>query len=67
MDFRSRWFAGHMAYDIEPTADGSILHHRETMRLRPLLGWLSPLVEHTLRPRLLERLADIKAILEKSP
>lgn len=67
MDFRSLWFAGHLSYDIEPAADGSILHHRETVRLRPLLRWLSPLVEHTLRPRLLERLADIKAILERSP
>ena len=67
MDFTSLWFAGHLSYDIEPAADGTILHHRETVRLRALLRWLSPLVERALRPRLRERLADIKAILEESP
>jgi hypothetical protein len=66
MDFRSLWFTGHLAYDIEPAAGGSILHNRETVRLRALLRWLGPFVERTMRPRLLERLADIGAILEES-
>jgi hypothetical protein len=67
MDFRSRWLSGHLTYDIEPAADGSILHHRETVRPRALLRWLSPFIERRMRPRLVERLADIKAILEASP
>ena len=67
MDFHSLWFTGHLTYDIEPAAEGSILHHRETVRPRALLRWLSPFIERTLRPHLMERLADIKAILEESP
>lgn len=67
MNFHSRWLTGHLAYDIEPATDGSILHHRETVRPRALLGWLSPFIERSMRPRLVERLADIKAILEGSP
>jgi hypothetical protein len=67
MDFHSRWLSGHLTYDIEPAADGSILHQRETVRPRVFLRWLSPLIERRMRPRLMERLADIKAILEASP
>jgi menaquinone-dependent protoporphyrinogen oxidase len=32
MDFTTRWFAGHLTYEIETTQDGCILHHRETLR-----------------------------------
>ena len=67
MDFRSRWLTGHLTYDIEPAADGSILHHRETVRPRALVRWLSPFIERRMRPRLIERLADIKTILEAAP
>lgn len=67
MDFRSRWLSGHLTYDIEPAADGSILHQRESVRPRALLRWISPSIERSMRPRLVERLADIKAILEASP
>lgn len=67
MDFRSRWLSGHLIYDIQPVADGSHLHQRETVRPRALLRWLSPFIERRMRPRLIERLADIKAILEASP
>lgn len=67
MDFRSRWLTGHLTYDIEPVAGGSILHHRETVRPRALLRWLSPFIERRMRPRIIERLDDIKAILEASP
>lgn len=67
MDFRSRWLSGHLTYDIEPAPDGSILHQRETVRPRALLRWISPSIERSMRPRLIERLADIKAILEASP
>jgi hypothetical protein len=67
MDFHSRWLAGHLTYDIEPAADGSILHHRDTVQPRAFLLWLSPFVERGMRPRLIRRLADIKMILEESP
>ena len=67
MDFHSRWLTGHLAYEIEPVAGGCILHHRETVRPRRPLGWLGPFIERSMRPRLVERLADIKAILEASP
>lgn len=42
MDFRSRWLSGHLTYDIEPAANGSILHQRETVRPRALGGSARP-------------------------
>ncbi|MGS2808494.1 SRPBCC family protein [Nocardia sp. MW-W600-9] len=66
IEFHSAWFAGHLTYDLEPTAEGTILHHRETLRPRTLLRWLTPWIERRLRPHLVERLADIKTILEES-
>jgi hypothetical protein len=66
LDFRSRWLTGNLTYDIEPAPYGSILHQRETVRLRALPRWLSPWVERRMRPRLMERLTDIKQILEAS-
>jgi hypothetical protein len=67
MDFRSRWFTGHLTYDIEPAADGSVLHHRETVQPRAFPRWLSPFLARGMRPRLMRRLADMKMILEESP
>jgi hypothetical protein len=63
-DFRTRWFGGHLTYEIEPTPDGCILHHRETLRPRVLLPWLPAIIAPRLRPRLVERLADIRNLLE---
>jgi hypothetical protein len=64
MDFRSIWCTGHLTYTIQATTEGSILHQRETLLprwpLRPLAVW----VDAGLRPRLLTRLADIRALLE---
>ncbi|MFI7542232.1 SRPBCC family protein [Actinoplanes sp. NPDC049599] len=65
MDFRSRWFTGHLTYDIEAAADGSVLHHRETVRPRLFARWLSPVLARGMRPRLVRRLADLKMILEE--
>lgn len=67
MDFESRWLTGHLAYEIEPAAEGSILHQRETVRPRALQRWSSPVIERRMRPRLTERLEDIKNILEAGP
>jgi hypothetical protein len=38
MDFQSSWFTGHLTYEITGTADGSTLHHHETLRPRPCRG-----------------------------
>lgn len=67
MDLEGRWFTGHLPYDIEPASEGSLLHQRETVRPRALLRWLSPFIEGRMRPRLMERLGDIKEILEAEP
>ncbi len=67
MDFQSRWLTGHLAYEIEQAQDGSILHHRETVRVPAFLRGLTPFIERRLRLRIIERLADIKEILETSP
>jgi hypothetical protein len=64
MDFSTRWFGGHLSYEIEPTPDGCILHHRETLRPRALLPWLSAIIAPQLRPHIVERLADIRDLLE---
>lgn len=64
MDFRSIWCTGHLTYIIEPAPQGSTLHQREILRprwpLRPLAAW----IDAGLRPRLLARLAEIRAVLE---
>jgi uncharacterized protein YndB with AHSA1/START domain len=64
MDFGTRWFGGHLSYEIEPTPDGCILHHRQTLRPHALLPWLPTLIRPRLRPHIVERLADIDDLLE---
>ena len=67
MNFHSRWLTGHLTYEIEPTADGCILRHREIIRPRVQLRWPRPVIDRGMRPRLLRRLTDIKQILESAP
>jgi uncharacterized protein YndB with AHSA1/START domain len=64
MDFSTRWFGGHLSYEIEPAPGGSILHHRETLRPRALLPWLPAIIAPRLRMHVVERLADIRDLLE---
>jgi uncharacterized protein YndB with AHSA1/START domain len=64
MDFSTRWFGGHPTYDIEPTQEGCVLLHRETLRPRALLPWLPAVIAPRLRSHLVERLADIRDLLE---
>jgi uncharacterized protein YndB with AHSA1/START domain len=64
MDFSSRWLSGHLTYQIEASTGGSLLHQRESVRSHRLLGWLLPVITRSMRPRLLQRLAEIKQILE---
>lgn len=67
MDFDGRWLTGHLTYDIEPAPDGSILHHRETVRPCLFQRSLTPFIERRMHLRIMERLVDIKEILEASP
>ncbi|HYN30096.1 MAG TPA: hypothetical protein VES95_09535 [Dermatophilaceae bacterium] len=62
----SRWLTGHLTYDIEQVPGGSIPHQRETVRPPGLLRWLGPVIERRMRP-LLERLTDIRQLLERRP
>lgn len=64
MDFSSRWFTGHLTYDIDRADGGSILRQRETLRMRAPLRWSGQAVGRRLRPRLEERLRDITLLLE---
>lgn len=66
MDFRSIWCTGHLTYTIEATPEGSVLHQRETLLPRWPLRWLAARVDTRLRPRLLRRLAEIRALLDPS-
>ena len=65
MDFHSVWFTGHLTYEIDGTKDGSVLHHRETLRPRLLLRPFAAFIEQGLRPQLERRLEDIKQLLEQ--
>lgn len=64
MDFSTRWFTGHLTYDIVPDRDGSVLYQRETLQPRPYLRWLGPLIGRRLLPHLRQRLADISEVLQ---
>jgi hypothetical protein len=64
IDFTARWLGGHLTYEIETTKDGCILYHRETLRPRAWLPWLSTVIAPSLRRHVAERLADIRALLE---
>jgi hypothetical protein len=67
IDAGNSWMTAHLTYEIEPLADRSVLRQHETLRLRAPPRWLGPYVERRLRPRLHQRLSDIKTILEEPP
>jgi hypothetical protein len=64
MDFRSRWFTGHLTYEIEPADGGSLLHQSEELLPHRLVRPFRRLIAHGLRPRLQQRLDDIKSVVE---
>ena len=66
MDFRSAWFTGHVDYRIESTPQGCLLRQHVVLRSRRLLRPWSARVDARLRPRLLDRLADIRDAIERS-
>jgi Polyketide cyclase / dehydrase and lipid transport len=64
MRFRSLWFTGSLTYEIEPAGGGSVLRQREELLPRRLLRPFRGVIEQQLRPRLRQRLGDIKSVLE---
>lgn len=67
MDFGAACFSGRLDYEISEAPGGSVLRQRETMRLRGPLGPLAGRVDTLLRPRLLDRLADVRDAVEARP
>lgn len=62
--FRSSWMSGVLEYTVEPTADGTLLRQRETLTPRGPLRLLDGLIARPLRPNLVGRLEEIRALLE---
>jgi hypothetical protein len=67
MDFWAGWCEGHLTYTIEPTPSGCRLHQRETLALRRRLPIPASWVDAGLRPRLLDRLADLRDVAQSHP
>ena len=67
IDAHNSWMTAHLTYQNEPVAGGSVQRQHETLRLWAPPRWLGPYVERGLRPRLHQRLSDIKTILEQPP
>ncbi len=65
MDFHSRWFGGHLTYEIEADAGGSLLRQEETLQPRGPVLWLEKIIEPYLRRQLMHRLQDIRQLLER--
>jgi hypothetical protein len=66
MDFRSRPWSGHLTYVVEARGDGgSVLRHRETLRVRGPLAPLTTPIGRRLRTHIQQRLLDLKAVLEE--
>jgi hypothetical protein len=51
MDFRSRYFAGYLTYDITATEGGTIVRQREILLPRRLLQWAGPWIQRRLESR----------------
>jgi len=65
MDFHSHWFAGHLTYEIQAEAGGSVLCQHETLQPRGPVRWLEKFIEPYLRRQLVRRLRDIQHLLER--
>lgn len=64
MDFRTRWFTGHLDYEVEGVGAACVLHQRETLVMRWPLRWLAPALKRQLERHLVQRLQDIRVLLE---
>jgi hypothetical protein len=65
--FRGPWMTGRLTYEIEPVADGCVLHQRETLTPLGPLRLVGGAMDRMLRPRLSARLDAIRDLLEGSP
>lgn len=64
MEFASRWFTGHLTYTLAAADDGCVLRQREVLRPRRYLRPWTRLIAARLGPRLVQRLADIRFVLQ---
>lgn len=55
---------GHLSYQFTPHRDGTRLVQREKLQMRGFTRVFEPLVKRILEPQLLNRLDEIKMILE---
>lgn len=65
--FRSLWFTGHLTYEIDAVPGGSVLRQREELSPRLLLRPVGRSIAARLRPRLRQRLDEIRQILDADP
>jgi hypothetical protein len=65
--FRGPWMTGRLTYEIEPVAEGCVLHQRETLAPHGPLRMVTGTMDRMLRPRLTARLESIRDLLEASP
>lgn len=61
--FSSAWFTGRLVYTFEPVPAGTRLRQQETLLPRGPLALVAGRIDAALRPRLLDRLADIRDLL----
>lgn len=64
--FRGPGMRGRLRYTIEPKDGGSLLRQRETLRTVGLLRLFEPIVSRMLTPRLVDRLRDVRDVVERS-
>jgi hypothetical protein len=62
--FHGPLMTGRLTYEIEPTADGSVLRQRETLTPGGPLRLVAGLMDRMLRPRLVARMEAIRDLLE---
>ena len=64
VDFSSVAFTGRLTYELTETTSGTRLHQRQTLEPRGPFRLVSRPMARALRPRLVERLDDIRGQLE---
>lgn len=64
VDFSAVAFTGRLSYQLTPTASGTRLYQRQTLAPRGPFRLVSRCMARAFRPRLVERLDDIRSQLE---
>jgi hypothetical protein len=62
--FTSSWMHGTLEYTVSPTGNGTLLHQRETLTPKGPLRLLDRPIAAMLRPALVQRLEDVRDVLE---